>query len=114
MAQVRLIFKLPKRASDDLFPDVLAPGHLVYIERFTRLTAPDPVHGMYKVKRLRNANGARLASVVEVRNIRRSCHLLPEIGPVVPREWTSSTVLDRCDTFWLNPFSDLHMYMTVF
>ncbi|KAJ8481391.1 hypothetical protein ONZ51_g6034 [Trametes cubensis] len=66
VAQVRLVFKLPKRASEDLFPDVLAPGHLVYVERFSRFTAPDPVHGMYKVKRLRDANGARLASVFEI------------------------------------------------
>ena len=98
-----------------MFPDVLPPGHLAYVERFTPFAAaPDPVHGLYKVKRRLDADGARLASIVEVRNIRRSCHLLPVYGPVAPREWSSSTVLQHCDTFWLNSFSDIHMYMTSF
>ncbi len=113
VAQLRLVFRLSKAACEDLFPDVLAPGHLAYIERFTPFTAPDAVHGLYKVNRRRDATGARLASVVEVRNIRRSCHLLPVTGAVVPRDWTSSTVLQSSDSFWVNPFSDLHMYMTL-
>ncbi|EIW53615.1 uncharacterized protein TRAVEDRAFT_133656 [Trametes versicolor FP-101664 SS1] len=114
VAQLRLVFKLPKAACQELFPDVLVPGHLAYVERFTPFTAPDPAHGLYKVTRRRDAAGARLATVVEVRNIRRSCHLLPVTGAVVPREWTSSTVLESSESFWVNPFSDLHMYMTLF
>ncbi|KAH9856108.1 hypothetical protein C2E23DRAFT_866199 [Lenzites betulinus] len=114
VAQLRLVFKLSQAACRDLFPDVLPPGHLAYIERFSSFTAPDPIHGLYKVTRSRDPAGARLASVVEVRNIRRSCHLLPVSGTVVPREWTSSTVLDCSDSFWVNPFVDLHMYMTLF
>ncbi|KAI0819805.1 hypothetical protein BC628DRAFT_1400685 [Trametes gibbosa] len=113
VAQLRLVFRLSKAACEDLFPDVLAPGHLAYIEQFTSFTAPDTVHSLYKVNRQRDATGARLASVVEVRNIRRSCHLLPVAGAVVPREWTSSTVLQSSDSFWVNSFSDLHMYMTL-
>ncbi|KAL1937051.1 hypothetical protein VTO73DRAFT_15569 [Trametes versicolor] len=65
VAQLRLVFKLPKAACEELFPDVLVPGHLAYIERFTPFTAPDPVHGLYKVTRRRDAAGARLATVVE-------------------------------------------------
>ncbi|KAI0826679.1 hypothetical protein BC628DRAFT_251427 [Trametes gibbosa] len=114
VAQLRLVFKLPKAACEELFPDVLVPGHLAYIERFTPFTAPDPVHGLYKVTRRRDAAGARLATVVEVRSIRRSCHLLPVTGASVPREWTSSTALESSESFWVNPFSDLHMYMTLF
>ncbi|KAI0639898.1 hypothetical protein C8Q77DRAFT_1214290 [Trametes polyzona] len=114
VAQLRLVFKLPAAASRELFPDVLAPGPLAYVERFSPLTAPDPVHGLYKVTRQRDAAGARLASVVEVRSIRRSCHLFPITGAVIPREWTSSTVLDNCDRFWVNSFSDIHMYMIFF
>ncbi|KAH9896416.1 hypothetical protein C8Q73DRAFT_664234 [Cubamyces lactineus] len=66
VAQLQLVFKLSARACEDLFPDVLAPGYLAYVERFTPFTAPDAVHGMYKVKRRRNVDGARLASVVEL------------------------------------------------
>ncbi|KAI0634746.1 hypothetical protein C8Q77DRAFT_1253414 [Trametes polyzona] len=111
VAQLRLVFKLPPAASTELFPDVIAPGYLAYVERFTPFTPPSRDHGLYKVSRQRDSAGARLATVVEVRSIRRSCHLFPITGAVIPREWTSSTVLDTCESFWLNSFSDLHMYM---
>ncbi|KAI0826961.1 hypothetical protein BC628DRAFT_1369912, partial [Trametes gibbosa] len=104
VAQLRLVFKLPKAACEELFPDVLVPGHLAYIKRFTPFTAPDPVHGLHKVTRRRDAAGARLATVVEVLSIRRSCHLLPVTGASVPREWTSSTALESSESFWVNPF----------
>ncbi|CDO71997.1 hypothetical protein BN946_scf184943.g32 [Trametes cinnabarina] len=67
IAQLRLVFKLSTAASQVLFPDVLAPGHLAYIERFTPFAAaPDTTHGLYKVARHRGAGGERLASVVEM------------------------------------------------
>lgn len=69
---------------------------------------------MYKVSRCLNVRGERLAEVIEVRNIRRSCHLLPIFGSAVPREWSSSSVLDVCKDYLVNPFSDQHMYMTLF
>ncbi|KAI0953789.1 hypothetical protein AcV7_007219 [Taiwanofungus camphoratus] len=91
VGQVRLIFHLPLKS----------------------FTAPDPNHGLYKIRRCIR-DGARLASIIEVRNIRRSCHLYPEFGPVTPREWTSSNVLDKSPSFWINSFADRHTYMTVF
>ncbi|KAI0704544.1 hypothetical protein C8Q76DRAFT_630995 [Earliella scabrosa] len=116
VGRVRLIFKLPRSVLQQVMPDVVAPGPLAYVEWFTAFTQPNPVHGLYKVSRCRDANGALRASVVEVRHFRRSCHLYP-IAPgngFVPRDWSSSTVLDACDHFFVNPFSDLHMYMTMF
>lgn len=97
-------------------PGVIAAGHLAYVEWFTAFIEPDPVHVLYKVTLCRDRDHARLASMVEVRHFHRSCHLYP-IPPSpgdVPREWSSSTVLDLCEHFWVNPFSDLHMYMTFF
>ncbi|KAI9068635.1 hypothetical protein FKP32DRAFT_1561245 [Trametes sanguinea] len=115
VGQVRLIFKLPRKAHARLFPGFEPPEHLAYVEWFTAFTQPDPIHGMYKVSRsVRARDGARLASVIEVRNIRRSCHLIPQFGPVVPRDWLSSNVLERCSTFWVNPFTDRHTFMVVF
>lgn len=110
--QVRLIFCIPQRAHGKLFPGMMPPGHLAYIEWFTAFTAPDRHTGLYKISRCRNTQQERLASVIEVRNIRHSCHLYPACTGQYPREWTSSTVLDQCDTFFVSPFSDQHMYMT--
>ncbi|KAI0351066.1 hypothetical protein OH77DRAFT_1411790, partial [Trametes cingulata] len=116
VGQVRMVFKLPRKSHSRLFPNLPEPPeHLAYVEWFTAFTQPDPAHGMYKVSRCRRArDGARLASVIEVRHIRRSCHLFPQFGPVAAREWSSSNVLDECSTFWVSPFTDRHMYMTLF
>ena len=96
---------------------MIDPGHLAYVEWYTAFTQPDPVHGLYKVSRCRGDDGSLLASVIEVNKIRRSCHLFP-IPPrrdgIIPRDWTSSTVLDKCDHFFVSPFSDMHMYMTLY
>ncbi|KAH9850541.1 hypothetical protein C2E23DRAFT_869966 [Lenzites betulinus] len=110
---VRMLFQLRKSATDELFPMLMAPSHLAYVEWFTAFTEPDPVHGMYKISRCRGPAGERLADVIEVRNILRSCHLYPVFGATVSRNWTSSTVLDSCNDFLFNPFCDQHMYMMV-
>ncbi|KAI0356053.1 hypothetical protein OH77DRAFT_1503949 [Trametes cingulata] len=113
IGRLQMVFKLPKKASDALFPMLIAPGHLAYVEWFTAFTQPDNVHGLYRVSRCRGPAGERLASVIEVSKLRRSCHLFPDFGVCAPRNWTSSTVLDQCDNFFLNHYSDQHMYMTL-
>ncbi|KAH9924954.1 uncharacterized protein BXZ73DRAFT_91146 [Epithele typhae] len=114
VGRLRMVFTLPQNANKSLFPGVMPPRHLTYIEWFTAFTNTDATHGMYRVTRCRGPNGDRLASVVEMSTIRRSCHLLPVFpSPENSRAWTSSTVLDSCDTFFVNPFSDMHMYMTL-
>ncbi|CDO69394.1 hypothetical protein BN946_scf185040.g7 [Trametes cinnabarina] len=114
VGQVRVIFEIPKRAVADLFPDVTSPKHLAYIDWFTPFQQPHPVHGMYKVSHDVDRTGSQMASIVELRHIRRSCHLFPSFGPTAPREWTSSNVLERSPYFWVNPFTDRFTYATVY
>ena len=87
--------------------------HLAYVEWF-KLThqAPRPYHKLYQVKRS-ILNNDRLASIVPISNIRRSVHLFPNFGPTVPADWTSDNVLEKCDTFYINSFSDKHAYHTI-
>ncbi|TFK45446.1 hypothetical protein OE88DRAFT_1788392 [Heliocybe sulcata] len=114
VAQVRVVFSLPPRVISLLFPRRPPPQHLAYIEWFTPFTSsPEPSSRLFKVSRsLRNHD--RLASIIPVLQIRRSIHLYPKWGPTVPREWTSSTVLDEATMFYVNPFLDRHSYMTQF
>ncbi|KAI1784619.1 hypothetical protein LXA43DRAFT_976614 [Ganoderma leucocontextum] len=113
VGRLRVIFKLPRSACQAHLPGVVPPGHLAYIEWFTVFTHPDRDHNMYKVFRCRNNQHDVLADVIEIRHIRRSCHLLPVCDSIVSRERTSSTALDTCEAFWVNLFSDAHMYMTL-
>jgi len=113
IAQVRVVFELPNRVIPEVFSTLdTPPKHLAYVEWFTSLLArPDPKHGMYRVSRL-TENSRRSASVITIESIIRSVHLIPQFGPVMPQEWNSFTVLERCNSFYVNPFADVHSYLT--
>ncbi|KAG1869020.1 hypothetical protein DFJ58DRAFT_857358 [Suillus subalutaceus] len=93
-----------------LGPSFRVPKHLAYIEWFTPFpSAPDRHSGLYKLLRSFRG-GEKLASIVPLANILRSVHLIPNFGAVVPREWTSDTVLDDCNIFWLNSYLDRYTF----
>ncbi|KAJ7060713.1 hypothetical protein C8F01DRAFT_988391, partial [Mycena amicta] len=99
-----------------IFPAGVAPPprHLAYVEWFSPFSnAPEAWHHFYKIKRSMR-NGDRDASIVPVSCIRRSIHLLPKFGPIAPKEWTSSNVLDLCPTFFVNSKTDPHVFATLF
>ncbi|KAM5532219.1 hypothetical protein V8D89_014119 [Ganoderma adspersum] len=96
VGRMRLIFKIPERAHEDLFPGVIIPGHLAYVEWYSPFIQPDHIHDL-----------------IEVKYIHQSCHLIPVCGSTIARDWTSSIVLDLAKDFYVNPFSDLHIYMSL-
>jgi hypothetical protein len=115
IGQVHVVFSLPENAIAELFPPgMVVPHPLAYIEWFSLIPRfPEPNHLLYKIKRSIK-DGIQSASIIPVANIRRSTHLFPDFGPVASRNWTSSTVLDLCKTFYVNSLSDRHMYATFF
>ncbi|KAG2127424.1 hypothetical protein BD769DRAFT_1357313, partial [Suillus cothurnatus] len=83
---------------------------LAYIKWFTPFpSAPNRHHGLYKLSQAFRG-GEKLVSIVPLANIVCSVHLIPNFGAIVPREWTSDTVLDNCDTFWLNSYIDRYTF----
>lgn len=116
VAQVRVVFRIPEKASNELFrADKDPPRHLAYVEWFSNFrNNPDVNSMMYEISRSYIGDGKRLFSVVPVADIRRSVHLYPDFGEVAPREWTTNSVLDDCDVFFLNPFPDRHSYITLY
>ena len=117
IGQVRVIFSLPESSSKYLFPSgKLPPHHLAYIEWFSCFQLhPDPHLKMYKVSRSITADGERLASIVPVSLIQRSVHLIPKWGRKAEGiAWTSDSVLEQCDVFYLNSFKDRHTYYNVY
>ncbi|KAG2064838.1 hypothetical protein BDR04DRAFT_1130628 [Suillus decipiens] len=115
--QQKLGSRLIDRRSDTVLsiqllfpPTVNVPPHLAYIEWFTPFpSAPDRNNGLYKLSRLMHGSN-RVASIVPVGDIVRSVHLIPKFGDTAPREWKSKTVLEDCNTFWLNSYIDRHTF----
>ncbi|KAJ7060379.1 hypothetical protein C8F01DRAFT_988880 [Mycena amicta] len=113
IAHVRLVFTLTERALSAAFPNNRPPKHLAYVEFFSKFPAhPDANHGMYKISRPAAAD--IVTKIMPVDDLRRSIHLFPQFGRVAPRDWTSQTVLDNCSRFYVSPWSDRHVYVTVF
>jgi hypothetical protein len=95
-------------------PEVLVPLHMAYVEWYSELDRTDPNHGMFKISSLKERDGSRICSIVPLGNIQRSVHLIPKFGPTVPAEWTSSNVLDLCQTFFVNNLTDRHLFRTLY
>ncbi|KAN0084522.1 hypothetical protein V8E55_008026, partial [Tylopilus felleus] len=113
VAQLRVVFKIREKDMAALFPlTVKQPNYLAYVEWFTPFRYMDPNMQLYQFSRSVR-QGRRLASVIDIEKISRSCHLFPNFGPVVPREWKSSHVLDSAPSFFVNPFVDRNTYMTL-
>jgi hypothetical protein len=112
VGRVRVVFSIPEKARNAMFGrDVAVPQHLVYVEWYTPFSnPPDRNHLLYKISPLRDQNGGPICSVIPLANIRRSVHLFPKFGPRAPPEWSSSAVLDSCNTFYVNLFTDRHLY----
>ena len=85
--------------------------HLAYVEWFMPLAvAPDPKHHMYKVTRA-TRNRCRSASIIWVDSILSSVHLFPRFGATTPQEWNTFTVLEQCNSFYVNLFMDIDSYL---
>ncbi|KAN0124797.1 hypothetical protein V8E52_001349 [Russula decolorans] len=111
IAQVRVVFQIPRKAVNEVAPSLDTSAHLAYVEWFSPFAAaPDPKHRMYKVTRMLR-NGHRSASIIRVDTILSSVHLFPRFGATTPREWNTFTVLELCNTFYVNPFADVDSYL---
>ncbi|KAM5544364.1 hypothetical protein V8D89_002024 [Ganoderma adspersum] len=110
VTRVHLIFSLPPHLQNLRAAHHEAETHLTYVEWFTPFFAePEPVSRLYHTSRSFVQQQTH-TSIIPVTSILHSCHLIPVWGEHVDRRWTSSTVLDVCDDFFLNTFSDHDMY----
>jgi len=120
IAQVHVVFQIPTSVISQMFPSlsscvaqVQVPTHLAYIEWFNPIpTTPDRNHGLYKVSRSLS-QGRRRAGIISVDTIVSSIHLFPRLipGASPPEDLTSFSVLEHCQSFYINPFSDRDIFL---
>ena len=99
-----MVFSLPEDEAQ------VPSERLTYVKWFSKFTHPESDHGMHKLTHSMVQGGDRLASIIPISSIWHSVHLFPKFGQTVPKDWTSDNVLEKCSTFYLNPFADRNMY----
>ncbi|KAG0692558.1 hypothetical protein DFH29DRAFT_1084661 [Suillus ampliporus] len=104
VAQVRIIFTLPRQFQVGTFSRALA-----YVKWFTPLREPDPSSGLRQVSRS-TRQLHRNAAVIHLDEIVRPCHLIPKLGPSVDPGWTSANVYEMAHDFYLNTYIDLETF----
>lgn len=109
-----MIFGLAENARASVFEHYPnAPTHFAYVEWFSKLpAAPEPSHGLYRVKR-ELVGAERVVSIIPLDRLKRSISLAPRFPPQVDPTWNSDNVLELCNDFYINSFSDKHAYMTL-
>jgi len=90
------------------------PMYLAYIEWFSPLSAlPDANSQMYKVTKLahKNHDSRQSVAIIPIDSILCSIHLFPQFKSPTPQYWDTFSVLEQCNAFWVNPFSDRYNYL---
>ena len=87
------------------------PFYLVYVQRFDivpqthlprgRRLAPDPIHGMYVLRRARRSDGSPMGGIIPLYHLRAPVHLIPRFG-----EQPASRTDSDTDIFFLNHYFD--------
>ena len=92
--------------------------HCAPIDHFKHVgTRPDPVTGLWKVKRQIVTVGQRevpIQSVIHIDTILHNVHLIPVFGDGhVPQGLHYKHSLDTFDTFYVNKYADHHSFEIV-
>ena len=105
-----------------IHPVWLVNVYLIYAEQFdiipqlTHLTStscarcPDPVTGMYVVKRATRSNSTRMGDVVPLSQIQSAVPLIPRYGSRAHLKLTSHNSMEFSTEFFLNKFFDKDLY----
>ncbi|KAF8986202.1 hypothetical protein BDQ17DRAFT_1492996 [Cyathus striatus] len=106
VGRIRVIFSISPHIKNIIFRDPEnAPQHMAYVEWYNSNNL------MYKISKLQDQNeDPSTCEIIPVQNIQCSIHLFPRFGHYAPAEWSSSNVLDQCTSFFVNNFTDKHLY----
>lgn len=121
IGRVKVIFRLPLKIhnSVDHVPSSWPKGPLAYVEWFTKpKQAAEDNHEMYAISKApKRTDGTISCSFIPLGNIRQTCQLFPKYPTTkdlqqIPK-WTSDTVLDNCQSFFVNNWGSMYAYQTI-
>lgn len=125
MGRVKVIFQLPARLKLIGTHTSLAPSYwpkfpLAYVEWYTAPTLTvqqQNVHNMATVSKPPTVDGHSVWSIIPLSNIRQSCMLTPnfESAPIHDQSaWTTVNILDSAPSFFVNNWSSVYTYKTIY
>lgn len=117
-ARLRAIFRFPEKIHGGAEEWTGTRDPLAYVEWYSKFSpVPDKFHKMYSVSRLTaRTDGTYPGKIIPLSQIRQCCQLTPHFGTdddSIPKDWTSDTVLDLASQFWLNNWTSMYAYQTV-
>lgn len=117
VGRVKVLFHLPKTLSDHSPSPAHWPKYpLAYVEWFSRFKpSHENNHEMYLITRPNpRADDVLHGAIIPLTDIHQTCQLFPKFGrPDVNEQWTSDTVLDECDSFFVNNRTSIYAYQSV-
>lgn len=92
------------------------PLYLAYVQRFDIIpqlhlprgqrSAPDPIRGMYTLRRAYRSDGFPMGAVIPLYHLHRPIQLIPRFGVNADPALTSQTSFDTSGVFFLNHYFD--------
>jgi hypothetical protein len=98
-----------------------APSYLVYAQRFdiipqlsalplTRAAIPDPITGLYLLKRALRTDQSRMGGIIPLSHCRMPVQLVPRFGAKADTGLTCTTSMERSREFFLNGYFDKDIF----
>ena len=109
------MFRIPPEFNKTLFTKhgVPPPGYLAYVQWFTKPASTPKSRRSHQMLAVTHQPGRPEYSIIETKDIRRNCQLMPAFGEKFDPSWTADNVLDRCSRFHVNNFQDPHAYQSL-
>ena len=92
------------------------PLYLAYVHRFdivpqlsmprSQRSVPDPVTGMYVLKRATHSNGSPMGAIVPLYHCHIPIHLIPQFGDTANPYLAPQTSMEQSRAFFLNHYFD--------
>lgn len=97
------------------------PLYLIYAQRFdvipqsattsaTRTVIPDPITGLYVLKRALRSDLTRVGDIIPLSHCRMAVQLVPRFGAKADNRLTCTTSMEKSREFFLNGYFDKDIF----
>ena len=101
-------------------PSTGEPLYLIYAQRFdiipqstataTRAVIPDPITGLYVLKRALRSDQTRIGDIIPLSHCRMAVQLVPRFGTKADNRLMCTTSMEKSREFFLNGYFDKNIF----